>query len=89
MHSWPVAYLCNFLLVVNYQQRYRQQDGSEALNSFLKPPGRGKLVTLLQAGNEVREAQAHSRQALFCTTVLKKNYILAYLYSKRRQIRNR
>lgn len=79
IHSWFAAHLCNFLLVVNYQQWYRQQDGSEALDSFLKPPGRGQLVTLLQASDEVGEAQAHSRQSLLCPTVLK-NIVYLHIY---------
>ncbi len=65
------AHLRNLLFVINHQQRHREQDASEALNSFLKAPGRGQLVALLQAGDEVGEAQAHSRQSLFCPTVLK------------------
>lgn len=71
-HSWSAAHLGYFLLVVNYQQWYRKQDGSETLDSFLKPPGCGQLVTLLQAGDEVGEAQTHSRQPLLCPRVLKK-----------------
>ncbi len=65
------AHLSNLLLVINHQQWYREQDGSKALDSFLKPPGRGQLVALLQAGDEVGETQAHSRQPLLCPTVLK------------------
>lgn len=69
--SLSFSHLCNFLLVVNYQQWYRQQDGSETFHSFLKPPGRGQLVALLQAGDEVGEAQAYSRQPLLGPAVLK------------------
>ena len=56
MESQLGAHLSNLLLVINHQQRYREQDGSEALNSFLKPPRCGQLVALLQAGDEIREA---------------------------------
>lgn len=65
------AHLCDLLLVINHQQRHRQQDGSEALDSFLEAPGGGQLVALLQAGDEVGEAQANSGQALLRPTVLK------------------
>ena len=69
--SWFGSHLCDLLLVINHQQRNGQQDGSEALHSLLKAPGGGQLVALLQAGDEVGEAQAHSREALLCPTVLK------------------
>lgn len=71
IQSRPGAHLCNLLFVINHQQRYRQQDDSKALNSFLKSSSSGQLVALLQAGDEVREAQAHSRQALLRAAVLK------------------
>lgn len=64
------AHLCNLLLVINHEQRHRQQDGSEALDGFLKTPGSCQLVALLQTGDEVGQAQAHSREPLLCTTVL-------------------
>ena len=67
----PVAHLSNLLLVINHEQWNRQQDGSEALDGVLKPPGSGQLVALLQTGDEVGEAQAHSREPLLCSTVLK------------------
>lgn len=67
-----VAYLCNLLFVINHQQGYRQKDDSEALNGVLKSPGCGQLVALLQAGDEIRETQAHSRQPLLCPTVLRR-----------------
>lgn len=41
------AHLCNLLLVINNQQRHRQQDGSETLHSVLKTPRGGQLVALL------------------------------------------
>lgn len=67
-----VAYLCNLLFVINHQQGYRQKDDSEALNGVLKSSGCGQLVALLQAGDEIRETQAHSRQPLLCPTVLRR-----------------
>lgn len=67
-----VAYLCNLLFVINHQQRYRQKDDSEALNGVLKSSSCGQLVALLQAGDEIRETQAHSRQPLLCSTVLRR-----------------
>lgn len=67
-----VAYLCNLLFVINHQQGYRQKDDSEALNGILKSSGCGQLVALLQAGDEIRETQAHSRQPLLCPTVLRR-----------------
>lgn len=76
-----LAHLCNLLLVVHHQQRDGQQDDSEALHGFLEAPRRRQLVAVLQAGDEVGEAQAHSGQALLCATVLKKYNkitILAY-----------
>lgn len=85
-HSWSAAHLGYFLLVVNDQQWYRKQDGSETLDSFLKPPGCGHLVTLLQASDEVGEAQTHSRQTLLCPRVLKKKekkkglFFFIYIY---------
>lgn len=82
IHRRFVAHLCNFLLVVNYQQWYRQQDGSETVHSFLKPPGRGQLVALLQAGDEIREAQAYSRQPLLCPAVLKILGVCILTFSK-------
>lgn len=71
IHSKSGAHLCNLLLVIHNQQWHGQQDGSKSLNSILKTPSRGQLVTLLKAGNEVREAQSHSRKSLLCPTVLK------------------
>ena len=65
------AHFCNLLLVINHKQWHRQQDASEALDRFLKPPGSGQLVALLQTSDEVGEAQAHSREPLLCPTVLK------------------
>ena len=67
----PGAHLSNLLLVINHEQWHRQQDGSEALDGFLKPPGSGQLVALLQTGDEVGEAHAYSREPLLCPTVLK------------------
>lgn len=80
IHSRFGAHLCNLLLVVNHQQRYREQDGSKALHSFLKPPGRRQLVALLQAGDEVGETQADSRQSLLCPAVLKNTNICIFAY---------
>ena len=78
------AHFCNFLLVINHQQRHRQQDSSEALNSFLKSTSRGQLVALLQPGDEVGEAQAHSGQSLLCPAVLKSKtlqYLHIYIFT--------
>lgn len=66
------ANLCNFLFVVNNKKWHRQQDGSEAFHCFLKPPGGGQLVTLLQAGDEVCETQAHSWESIFRPVFLKR-----------------
>lgn len=65
------AHLRDLLLVIDHQQRNRQQDDPEALDGFLKAPGRGQLVALLQAGDEVGEAQAHGGQSLLRAAVLR------------------
>lgn len=65
------ADLCNFLFVVNYKKWHRQQDGSEAFHCFLKSASGGELVTLLQAGDEVRETQANSWESVLRLVFLK------------------
>lgn len=78
-NMWPQgiqgfpANLCNFLFVVDYEKRHGQQDGSEAFDCFLKSPGGGQLVTLLQTGDEVREAQANSWESVLRLVFLKED----------------
>ncbi|TNN32335.1 hypothetical protein EYF80_057506 [Liparis tanakae] len=75
--QWVKVSLGNFFLSVSMvrptmyslqMQRDGQQDDPEALDGLLEAPGRRQLVAVLQAGDEVGEAQAHSGQALLCAT---------------------
>ena len=63
-------HLGDLLLVVHHQQRHREQDGPEALHALLEAARRGQLVALLQAGDEVRETQAHGGETLLGPAVL-------------------